>query len=257
MTSLLSLLRAFLIALQFLTCLPVALRQAPSAEEIGRSALFYPVVGLVLAALLAPLLRLAGHLGATPFLWAALALSLWVILTGGLHLDGLADTVDAWMGGRGQRERTLALMRDPHCGPMAVIALFLVLSLKLAALEVLVRAGQGPLIALPLILGRQALVLLFLSTPYARSQGLGLALSRELPRNPATLLLLLTTLGLLGAFPLLGALTTLLSLGVFLGLRRALLRRLGGTTGDTAGALVELVETSTLLLCAGALGYTL
>ncbi len=251
------LVRSFLIALQFLTCLPVTLQQAPNDREVGFSALFYPLVGLILASLLEPLLRLALHSQASPFFWAALTLCAWVLLTGGLHLDGLADSVDAWMGGQGQRERTLALMKDPHCGPMAVIALFLVLTLKLAALEVLALDGQWILLGLPLVLGRLALVLLFLSTPYARAQGLGLALSHHLPRKPAILVLTLTTGALMIEFKVLGVLACVTSLGVFLGLRRALLQRLGGTTGDTAGALVELTETTTLLLCAGTLRYTL
>ncbi len=249
--------RALLIALQFLTCLPITLRQAPHDREVGFSALFYPLVGLILAGLLEPLLHLALHSQATPFFWAAITLSAWVLLTGGLHLDGLADSVDAWKGGLGQRERTLALMKDPHCGPMAIIALFLVLTLKLAALEVLALDGQWILLGLPLVLGRLALVLLFLSTPYARAQGLGFALSHHLPRKPAILVLALTTGALMIVFKVLGVLSCVASLGVFLVLRRALLQRLGGTTGDTAGALVELTETTVLLLCAGTLRYTL
>lgn len=248
--------QSFLIALQFLTCLPVRLQQAPSEQDTGRSALFYPVVGLVLGTLLALPLRLGVAWTGTPLLWAALTLSLWVMLTGGLHLDGLADSVDAWVGGRGQRERTLTLMKDPHCGPMAVIALTLVLVLKLAALDTLVIAGQWWLLGLPLILGRQTLILLFLSTPYARPQGLGVALTRHLPRKPAVLVLLLTTLGLVAVFKFLAVLTSLLALALLWGLRRAVMQRLGGTTGDTAGALVEITETAVLILCALALRYT-
>lgn len=67
--------------------------------------------------------------------------AVWVGLSGGLHLDGLADTADAWIGGHADRQRTLEIMKDPRSGPIAVVVLLLVLLLKFAALVVLL--GQG------------------------------------------------------------------------------------------------------------------
>ena len=94
-----------LIALQFLTRLPVRLPGMPEPEQIGRSLLWYPLVGVLLGGLL---LALHGLLGDTPaLLQAAILLAVWVGLSGGLHLDGLADTADAWIGGHGDRQRTL------------------------------------------------------------------------------------------------------------------------------------------------------
>ena len=104
-----------LIALQFLTRLPVRLPGMPEPQQIGRSLLFYPLVGLLLGL---ALLALEWVLGDTStLLEAALLLAAWVALSGGLHLDGLADTADAWVGGYGDRERTLAIMKDPRSGP--------------------------------------------------------------------------------------------------------------------------------------------
>ena len=127
--------RPALVAVQFLTRLPVRLEPPPSGREVGRSLLWYPAVGLLLgavvwvaAALLSPL--------ATP-LAAALVLAVWVASTGALHLDGLADTADAWVGGGGDRERTLAIMKDPHIGPVAVAAIVCVLLAKYGALSAL------------------------------------------------------------------------------------------------------------------------
>ncbi|NCA91441.1 MAG: adenosylcobinamide-GDP ribazoletransferase, partial [Gammaproteobacteria bacterium] len=95
--------RPFLIALQFLTRLPVRLTGELSAADLGRSLLYYPLVGLLLGGLLVAggwLLAGGGLLtGVAPVLAAALVLSLWVGLTGALHLDGLADMIDAWAGG--------------------------------------------------------------------------------------------------------------------------------------------------------------
>lgn len=110
-----------LIALQFLTRLPVRLLGMPAPEQVGRSLLWYPLVGLLLGGLLLAAQALLSQQPAV--LQAALLLTLWVALSGGLHLDGLADTADAWVGGYGDRERTLAIMKDPRSGPIAVAVL--------------------------------------------------------------------------------------------------------------------------------------
>src|SRR6185312_11814701 len=103
--------RAVRVALQFLTRLPLRIETPPQAREIGLSLACYPVVGLALGVILwsaaLPASRLPGLLG------AALVLALWVALTGALHLDGIADVADAWIGGHGDRERTLRIMQDP------------------------------------------------------------------------------------------------------------------------------------------------
>src|SRR5690606_5510087 len=121
--------------------------------------------------------------GTSPLLLAALLLAIWVGLTGALHLDGLADTVDAWIGGYGDRERTLAIMKDPRSGPMAVVALVLLLLLKFAALVVLLESGADAALWLALLMGRSALLGLFLTTSYVREGGLGTALAEHLPRR--------------------------------------------------------------------------
>ena len=80
--------------------------------------------------------------GASPLLQAALLLALWVALTGALHLDGLADSADAWLGGFGDPARTLEIMKDPRSGPVAVVVLVLLLLLKFSALLVVLQAQQ-------------------------------------------------------------------------------------------------------------------
>ena len=91
-------------------------------------------------------------MGAPLLLHAALLLTAWVLLSGGLHLDGLADSADAWLGGFGDRERTLTIMKDPRSGPIAVVTLGLVLLLKFTALVALIEQHNGAaLILAPLI----------------------------------------------------------------------------------------------------------
>ncbi len=233
-----------LIALQFLTSLPIRLPALPTPRQQGRSLLCYPLVGALLGALLwlgAILLA-----GAPPLLQAALLLTLWVALSGALHLDGLADSADAWLGGFGDRERTLAIMKDPRSGPVAVVVLVLVLLLKFAALLALLQAQQYAALLLAPVLGRAALLALFLTTAYVRPSGLGQALAANLPRPWARGVLVVATLGCL-PFGAPGLVALLLAVATFFLARRAMLRRLGGTTGDTAGALLELVECAVLV----------
>lgn len=239
-------LRPLLIAIQFLTCLPVPLKRPPTAWEIGASLLCYPLVGLGIGLVL---LGLDSWLaGRADLVSAALLLTVWVMMTGALHLDGLADTADAWLGGFGDRTRTLAIMKDPRSGPAAVVAVVLVLLLKVAALQALLTRPEGAsgLLLAPL-LGRTALVLLFLTTAYVRPGGLGEALARHLPRRAAWVVV---AMALAGAGWVTGPAgwRALAAAGLmFLAVRGWLLKRLGGTTGDTAGALVELTECAVLV----------
>ncbi len=237
-------------AVRFLTVLPVPKTRPPDGETLGRSVLAYPLVGLLLGGLLAMLLwASASH----PALIAATAMvTVWVIATGALHLDGLADSADALIGGLGDRDRTLAILKDAACGPAGVIALILVLGLKVAALDTLITSGNAVIVLLAPVLGRTALVVLFLTTPYVRERGLGSGLVQHMPRRAANIV----TLIVLAAVMLLGGAAAfwliLVAAGVLVALRALMTRRIGGATGDTAGALVEITETAVLLAGAAA-----
>ncbi len=236
--------RPFLIALQFLTQLPVQLTSYPEGHEVGRSLNYYPLIGLLIGALLAALAWVLN--GVPALLGAALLLTAWVALTGGLHLDGLADSADAWVGGLGDRDRTLAIMKDPHCGPAAVVVIVLLLLIKFVALHASIIAGTWEALLLAPILGRAVLPILFLTTPYVRCQGLGTALANHQPRG-SRLIIAATVAALVvisGITTIWLIMTTAL---VFFLMRRMMRRRIGGCTGDTAGALVEVTETAVLL----------
>ncbi|BAV76638.1 cobalamin synthase [Pseudomonas chlororaphis subsp. aurantiaca] len=235
----------FWIALQFLSSFPVRLPGMPSPEEMGRSLLFYPLIGLLFGLLLWSMNQLL--MGAPLLLHGALLLTVWVLLSGALHLDGLADSADAWLGGFGDRERTLTIMKDPRSGPIAVVTLGLVLLLKFAALVALIEQQAGVALLLAPLIGRGALLGLFLCTSYVRPGGLGQALANHLPRPAGKWVLGLAALVciVLGGYS--AVLALLLAGVVFAGLRQLMLRRLGGTTGDTAGALLELLEVAVLV----------
>lgn len=235
------------IALQFLTRLPVTLAGMPTPEQVGRSLMFYPLVGLLIGMLLLAAQHVLGD--SAVLLQAALLLTVWVGISGGLHLDGLADSADAWVGGFGDKQRTLAIMKDPRSGPIAVVVLVLLLLLKFAALVTLLESDSGLLLVLVPWLARCLLPLLFLTTPYVRAGGLGQALAEHLPRRQLPWVLTANALAmLLFGWPALLAL--LVAGGVFIWLRTLMLKRLDGATGDTAGALLEIAECAVLVALA-------
>lgn len=243
--------QAIVLATQLLSRLPIRTATAPTEADYGRSVVAYPLIGLMLGGILMVTHALLANQVA--LLQAAMLLSLWVAFSGALHLDGLADSVDAWVGGLGDRDRSLAIMKDPRSGPMAVTALVVLLLLKFAALSVVLAQSPGYwLVAAPL-LGRAALVAAFLFIPYVSSNGLGAAHARALPRYPALTVLILSCLAVMLAGPA-GLLGVAVAALLFWLVRRASMRRLGGFTGDIAGALCELTETALLLILALATG---
>lgn len=236
--------RPFLIALQFLTILPVRLKKPIQNEDFGYSLLYYPLVGLIIGLLLTAFAWLTVNLPHQ--LQAALLLMLWIALTGALHLDGLADSADAWMGGLGDRDKTLAIMKDPTCGSSAVVTLMLLLLIKFVTLEQIVIAGQWRILMLAPVLARTTIPLLFLTTAYVRDGGLGAQLSTYQPRWISVLVILLA----FSAAPIFTGLIGLWMLftvtGLFIVMRALMVKRIGGATGDTAGAMLELIEVGVI-----------
>lgn len=264
-TALLDAWRALLLAGRFLTRWPLPAAADAPPTLYGRSAPFYPVIGLLLGATLAvaALLGRAFGLadGAGVAVLALVLLLIWVWSTGALHLDGLADCADAWVGGLGSRERSFAIMKDPHIGTMGVVALVLVLLGKLVALAAVLYAGAAAegaeldagvwvVLSVPM-LARAQILWLALTTPAARSEGLGAALDAHLPRRAGWLAAGFGTgaalVGIGSAGLPAATMAALATGGVLLGWRWSLIRRLGGYTGDGVGALVELTETLALV----------
>jgi adenosylcobinamide-GDP ribazoletransferase len=233
----------FWIALQFLTRIPAPVRSEITNKQLGRSVIAYPLVGSFIGLILLGIAEILNGLD-TPLL-SAIVLLVWILITGGLHLDGLADCADAWIGGQASPERSLKIMKDPCAGPMAVVALVLLLLLKQAAIEGLIKGNDSAALVLAPVVGRTAILALMLSTPYVRPGGTAEKLIEYFPRRLAgysIALVLLIILIVLGPWPLLG------NALVFFGLRSLMLKRLGGATGDTYGASIEILETVVLLI---------
>ncbi|MCW8943616.1 MAG: adenosylcobinamide-GDP ribazoletransferase [Sedimenticola sp.] len=241
--------KSFYYALGFLTRLPVPdMESLPSEREQGDSVLFYPLVGLVIGLVLTATAYLLNTV--EPLLTAAILLAIWVAITGGLHIDGLADVADAWVGGQGDRERTLAIMKDPTCGPIAVAGVVVLLILKLAGLHAILTDAHWTVLLLVPIIGRGALIASFLYIPYVRVDGLGAVLANNLSRPAAKKVLLIL---ILCCFLIWSWNAVWIVAGcsfIFYLIRSSVLKRINGQTGDVAGTICELIETTALILAA-------
>ena len=237
---------AFFAALQFLTLFPRPGWMQHSPNEVGRSAIFFPVVGLILGLILM-LVNFLLLAFASAGLLSVILVTLLAFMTRGLHLDGLGDTFDG-LGAGGDRERVLSVMDDSHIGVFGLIAIVLVLFSKIHALESMDVDRWRALLVAP-ILGRWAMVLLAYRSTAAKA-GLGSNLIDHLQTKHFVLATLLTLLLVAAIFRGNGivmmawvAVFTILSKNYFH-------RRLGGVTGDVFGAVGELSETSVMVLLA-------
>ena len=238
---------ALLTALEFLTVfrLPMGGRRPAGAEQIARSQGLFPLVGLLLGLMLVGLDR--GLSGVMPLpATAALLVVALVVATGGLHLDGLADTCDGLFGGSSPPER-LAIMRDSRVGTFGVLALVCVLLLRWAAFLSLVSPVRRGALLLAPALGRWAMVGAVAALPYARPEGLGRAMHRAAWPIPTLIAAAIALAASLLLFPAWGI--ALFALALLVGGLIALYAggKLGGLTGDVYGAISECVEVAVLL----------
>jgi adenosylcobinamide-GDP ribazoletransferase len=216
-----------------------------------------PVAGALLALPGAAVGAVARAAGAGDLVAAALALCVLVLTTGGLHLDGLADTVDGLAAGRGDRSRALEVMRRGDVGPLGATALVLVLLLQAAALARALPVWGLSALPLAAAAGRSVLpVLCARGVPAARSGGLGAAVAGVVPRVLAVLVpVAVAGAALLAAAPAAAAawrapaavLAGCVAGSLFAG--RAVFR-VGGITGDLLGAGVEVGTTAALVVLA-------
>jgi adenosylcobinamide-GDP ribazoletransferase len=236
------------LAMQFLSAVPLPLSVPAETRHFGRALACFPLagalLGLALAGLDVVLLRFLPVPVAT-----VLVLAGGVLLTGGLHLDGLMDTCDGVFGGR-TAERRLEIMRDSRVGSYGALAGALALLLKYAGLAALPVALRGPALVLLPVAGRWAMAGCAWAFPYARPQGLGTAF-----KAGATWRVMLVATALAAGL----AWATLGMAGLaFLGTAAVLAwvvawylaGKLGGLTGDCYGAVNEAVEAGLLVTLA-------
>lgn len=211
--------------------------------------MFFPLVGTLIGVLLTAVGGLGLQLG-SPLVAGFLVTLAWTLVTGGFHLDGLADTFDGLSGGRGDRARTLEIMRDSRIGTHGAVALVLVLLGKvLVASDLLANDGATGLWIVP-VAARAAVVPSIAWFRYARAEGLGLQMHRNATAEGVMVsqAVALATLWLSGLdrWPAFAGGYT-----VAFGFSWWMSRKLGGLTGDTYGAALELSELAALVSLLG------
>jgi len=240
--------RPFVFAWHFLTAIPISRRHhVPTAHELAASMAWYSTVGLLIGGLVA-----LADVGLRAWVAAevgnALLIVLLVLLTRGLHQDGLVDTVDGVAGG-GTVEDRLRIMHDPRIGAFGATALFLTLLLRYAGLLALPSPMRLPVLLCMPALGRWAMVSLAWASPSARRDG-GLAASflTHLSWQHVTLSSLVLAVALTMALGEGAAVATMgVAIVLLVLIRQRCLTLLGGITGDVLGATNEVVEILFLL----------
>lgn len=239
--------REMMLALQFVTTLPTARLAHVTEQELQNSVVWFPALGAMLGIVLALTVSVL-HTVFPPWPTAVIAIAMYTLLTGALHIDGLMDTADA-IGSRAQRDRALEIMRDSRIGAMGAVAGCLLLIGKVTAIGSLPIVHIGLLIAVPTI-SRAAMVWSMTISPSARgNEGLAGMYAQKIPRKSVWItasfagLVSVVTLGwILG-------IVLVISAAVFTLLFTMWIRkRFGGMTGDTYGAVNELVELVGFLL---------
>jgi adenosylcobinamide-GDP ribazoletransferase len=243
--------REFVTAVQFLSILPVRgsarlIDKDEVTPQIVVGCEYFPLVGLLLASLLWLLVPIFAPLVPQLVLAALLVVGL-IILTGGLHLDGLMDSCDGLFGGH-TRERKLEIMRDSHVGSFGVLGAISILLLKFV-LFASIAVHTLPLalfIALPS--ARWAMVLVLRVFPSARPTGLGAAFHQAVTtkRLLLTCIVALTIVLIVGQLP--GFIVWLIVSITSLMLGFWITRSIGGLTGDSYGAIEEVAEVVALLV---------
>ena len=235
-------------ALGLFTILPVRAAPEIGRDDAARAVLWLPVAGLLLSVPAAAVLlavEAGGHSGPRRLLAAALAIGVLALLTGGLHLDGLADTADG-LGSRRPREEALAIMRRSDIGPFGVAALLFTVLVQITALATVAPGWpDAAALAVAVVTGRIAVVLATgPGSPAARPDGFGAlvagATSARARITAGAAVFAVTAVAAAaawGAYPAVRGVVAVLA-GLCAGdlLRRLARRRLGGMTGDVFGA---------------------
>jgi adenosylcobinamide-GDP ribazoletransferase len=233
-----------LAALQFLTLLPI--KRNFTLEQIGQATVFFPVVGIIIGGILVGLNYLLSLI-LPPSLVNALLVAALAVITGGLHLDGLADTLDG-VGGQHTVEERLEIMKDSRIGGFGAIGIAVVLLLQYAALNNIPSELKMYTLLLTPTLSRWAMVNAIYVYPYARPSGMGKILKKGLLGLHYALD---TVLGLMVAVILfrLGGLVIMAAAWATADLTALYLKsKLKGLTGDTYGTINEMVTLAVLII---------
>ncbi len=239
----------FLVGIMFLTRLPVPAGLAHGDGALARAARYFPLIGALVGGFVALIFFLSAQVLAPPIA-AGVALAGGLLLTGALHEDGLADTLDGLGGGR-TREMALEIMRDSRIGTYGAVAILLSIGLRWAALAQLTPAEGVFALIICHSVSRGMIPPVLVSSYYARSYGMASSVAKGVSGTEAAfaIAMALSIAVLMGAGAGLAAFAAaMLAAGLMLGV---LVRRIGGYTGDGLGAIQQVAEIAVMITLAG------
>ena len=234
----------FFLALQFLTIIPIKIKHVDEGR-ISKSVVYFPLVGLLLGLILTGFNNFLLFLNLEQFFINIILVVLLIVFTGGVHLDGLADTFDAFLS-RKNKEEMLRIMRDSSIGVMGVLSLISIILLKIAFLSSISVSLKISALLLMCILSRWALVLSMFLFPYARQEGKAKILIQGTTLKVFSFSTAIVLLCVITIWKFQGLLVMLIATALAYTIGRFINNRIGGITGDTLGATNELVEIITL-----------
>lgn len=229
------------LAFSFLTRFPMGRRAEYGENDYGNSYMFFPVVGLAIGALLALAAVGLAYIGTREATIAFLLLVILVAATGGLHLDGVADTADGFLAGR-NRDDALRIMKESSSGTFGVAAVVLILIGKFAALWSILSTGALLSIIPALVLSRWAMSVASYGSAYPRDSGTGKSfIGRSTPLS----YLISTGVAVAIAFAFAGKAALILiavAAAIALVIKMVSYKKIGGVTGDVLGTVNEIAE---------------
>jgi adenosylcobinamide-GDP ribazoletransferase len=237
---------SFLAALRFLTIIPLPGRREASPEELGRSIVYFPLVGVIIGLILVGLNWLLGLLLPSALINILLVVSL-VAVSGALHLDGLVDTCDGLAGGKTVEERW-RVMDDSRAGGFGIIGVCCLLLVKYVALNNVPARWLMPTLVLMPLLSRWAMVYALFAYPYAKPSGLGKVFKQGASWLRFTIATVVTLVMAVILARLAGFVIMIAIWVIVLAVATYLKGKFGGLTGDTYGAINEVTEVFVLIL---------
>lgn len=235
----------FLLSLQFLTILPINLKKSPKQRDFSVAITFFPIIGAIIGLILVGCNHLLAFI-LPPNIINLFLIVLMTFLTGALHLDGLADTIDGIASSK-PKEKMLEIMKDSRIGVMGVIAIIFSILTKLTLINQLSILDLPVILVTMLLLSRWSMVFIMYVFSYARKEGKakmffdGTNFTVLLIASIITFVPLLYYFRVQGLYFIIIALLASLLSGLYLN------KKLGGLTGDTIGAVSELNEICILL----------
>jgi adenosylcobinamide-GDP ribazoletransferase len=245
----------FFTALKFLTIFPLPERWGETTEDLGQSLTYFPLVGLLLGAILFGINYCLSFILPGSVVNVLLIIAL-TIMTGAHHLDGLMDSFDGAVSGK-SRERRLKIMADSRVGAFGIIAVILLLLLKYVSLSSLPGIRIMPALLLMPMLSRWIMVYSIFTFPYARNSGMGLAFKQGAKWQRLAIGTAITLIISIVLLSWQGLVLIMLLWLITFGIASYFNSRLGGLTGDVYGALNEISEVLVLVLITSLLHWRL